>query len=72
MLLPHYTAEVSYSYSVAGGYYSGRIERSFFREGSAQKFVDNLKGRDVVVRYSPRSPEVSVLRKSDQPVLQFA
>jgi hypothetical protein len=72
LLFPNYTAEVSYSYSVAGEYYSGHIERSFFREASAQRFVDNLKGKAVFVRYNQSSPEMSVLRKSDQPVLQHA
>jgi hypothetical protein len=68
-LFPNYTAEVSYSF-VAGEYYSGHIERSFFRETSAQKFVENLKGKGVFVRYSQGSPDISVLRNSDQPVLQ--
>src|SRR5438874_2296552 len=67
---PNYTAEVSYSYSVAGEYYSGHIERSFVREASAQKFVDNLKGKAVFVRCNQSSPEMSVLR--DQPLLQHA
>lgn len=71
-LLPNYTAEVSYSYSISGEYYSGHIARSFFRESSAQTFVENLKGKGVFVRYNQSSPEISVLRKSDQPVLQHA
>jgi hypothetical protein len=71
-LFASYTAEVSYSYCVAGEYYSGHIERAFFRESSAQKFVDNLRGKGVFVRYDQSSPEISVLRKSDQPVLQLA
>ena len=71
-LFPNYTAEVSYSYSVSGEYYSGHIERSFFRESSAQKFVQNFRGKGVFVRYNQSSPEISVLRKSDQPVLQLA
>lgn len=68
MLLPDYAAEVSYSYSVAGEYYSGHVERSFFREKSAQKFVDNLKGKGVFLRYKQSSPDISVLRNSDQPI----
>ena len=70
LLFPTYTAEVSYSYSVAGEYYSGHIERSFFRQSSAQKFVESLKGKGVFVRYKQSSPDISVLRSSDQPVLQ--
>jgi hypothetical protein len=70
LIFPNYTAEVSYSYSIAGQYYSGHIERSFFRESSAQKFVENLKGKGVFVRYNQNSPDRSVLRSSDQPVVQ--
>jgi len=70
LLFPKYTAAVSYSYSVAGEYYSGHIERSFFRETSAQKFVDNLKCKGVFVRYNQSSPAISVLYNSDQSVLQ--
>jgi hypothetical protein len=65
-----FTAEVSYSYSVAGEYYSGRLERSFFRESSAEEFVNSLKERGVFVRYNQSSPSMSVLRNKDQQMSQ--
>jgi hypothetical protein len=40
----YYVAQLAYSYSVSGEYYSGFYEKTFFREGSAQMFVDTLKG----------------------------
>jgi hypothetical protein len=61
---PNYTAEVGYSYLVGGEYYSGHIERSFLREGSAQKFVEKLNGKSVFVRYNDKSPDISILRRA--------
>lgn len=66
LFLPDYIAEVSYSYHIDGEYYSGRIERSFFRERSATAFVNALKDKGVMVRYNQSSPSVSVLLRKDQ------
>lgn len=65
-LIPNYTADVSYSYSVAGEYYAGHLERDFYREKSAAEFVDGLKAKGVFVRYNQGSPSISVLRLKDQ------
>jgi hypothetical protein len=61
-----YVSDVSYSYAVDGEYYSGHFKRSFFRKSSAEKFVDERKGKDVSVRYRPDSPHISVLRREDK------
>lgn len=61
-----FTVEVSYSYCIAGEYYSGHLERSFFRESSATKFVERLKERGVFIRYNQGSPDISVMRDKDQ------
>ena len=65
-LVSFYTSEIGYSYSVEGTYYAGHLTKTFFREESARKFVERLKGRDVIVRYSPKSARISRLRREDQ------
>ncbi len=65
-LVPSYLCEVGYSYSVGGEYCAGHFQRTFFREQTARKFTGELKGKDVIVRYQPDSPSVSVLRRRDQ------
>jgi len=62
-----YVARIDYSYSVNGEYYSGYLERLFFRESSADKFVATMKGQTVFVRSNPSRPERSALLKQDQP-----
>jgi len=65
-LVSFYTSEIGYSYSVEGTYYAGHLKKTFFREESARRFVERLKGRDVIVRYSPKSPRISRLCREDQ------
>lgn len=55
------TAEVSYSYSVAGQFYSGYWTLGFTDEQKAWDFVGPLKGRTVLVHYNPEHPEKSAL-----------
>jgi hypothetical protein len=66
-LVSFYTGEIGYSYSVEGTYYAGHLTKTFFREDSARRFVERLKGRDVIVRYRPKSPRISRLCRGDQP-----
>jgi Protein of unknown function (DUF3592) len=63
----YYVARIDYSYSVNGEYYSGYLERLFFWETSADKFVAAMKGQMVFVRSNPNRPERSALLKQDQP-----
>ncbi len=55
------TAEVSYSYSVAGQFYSGYWTRRFSDVQDAWDFVGPPKGQEVLVHYDPKHPEKSQL-----------
>jgi hypothetical protein len=71
-LASSYTSEIGYSYSVEGTYYAGHLTKTFFREESARRFVERLKGRDVIVRYSPTSSRISRLCREDQTEISFS
>jgi len=71
-LFSFYTAEINYSYVADGEYLSGYVERTFFRESSAHKFVEELKDKDVFIRYRRSSPNISILRSQDQRNMQLA
>ena len=59
---PSYRAEVSYSYSVDGEYYSGWYEDVVWSKAEADEFVGQYpKGTTVQVHVSPAKPELSVL-----------
>jgi hypothetical protein len=62
-----YIARIDYSYSVNGEYYSGYLERVFFLERSADRFVAAMKGQMVFVRSNPNRPGRSTLLQQDQP-----
>jgi hypothetical protein len=66
-LISFYTSQIGYSYSVNGTYYAGHLERTFLREESARRFAERLKDKEVIVRYSPKTPGISRLRREDQP-----
>jgi hypothetical protein len=63
----YYMARLDYSYSVNGEYYSGFMERLFFREKLADKFTETMKDQMVFVRANPGRPERSALLEHDQP-----
>lgn len=63
----HYVAELAYSYSVEGHYYSGFYHRHFQSEKNARSFVEACKGKIIPVQYKPENPEVSVM--SDVPAI---
>lgn len=60
-----YTADIRYSYSVAGTTNSGRYKRGFPTEQEAKEFVRDLQGTHVVIHYDPNKPPRSALRDSD-------
>src|SRR4029077_251625 len=62
----YYLAQMACSCAVNGEYYSGCYEKLFFREGSAQKFADDLKGKPAFVHHKATSAEVSTLLREDQ------
>ena len=64
-----YVAEVSYSYSVQGTGYSGRLRRRFLLHGSAHKWADTYAtGRPLIVRYNPKNAKDSVLLENEQTI----
>jgi hypothetical protein len=65
-LVPVYVCEIGYSYSVDGEYHSGCWEKTFLREESAKLYGEQRKGMEVIIRYFPRQPSLSVLRPDDQ------
>jgi Protein of unknown function (DUF3592) len=65
--LRHWVGEVTYDYVVDGESYSGSHQIRARTERRAESLIAGCKGRMVVVRYSPKNHEISVLLKSDQP-----
>jgi hypothetical protein len=58
-----YRAEISYSYSVDGEYYSGWYEDVVWSKVEADDFVAQYpKGTTIQVHVSPAKPELSVLQ----------
>lgn len=65
-----WAAELTYSYTVFGEYYSGIYRRGFRRKKSAEAFLDRLpRETPVSVRYKAARPEISTLLLSDLSLL---
>jgi hypothetical protein len=65
-----WAAELTYSYTVFGEYYSGIYRRGFRRKKSAEAFLDRLPRETLVpVRYKTARPEISTLLLSDLSLL---
>jgi hypothetical protein len=65
-----WAAELTYSYTVFGEYYSGIYRRGFRRKKSAEAFLDRLpRETPVPVRYKASRPEISTLLLSDLSLL---
>jgi len=58
--------DVSYSYSVENSFYPGTFQLRSWSERKANDKEQRWKGRRIGVRYSPRKPEISVVRSEDQ------
>ena len=58
--------EIYYSYQPAGQYYSGQQTVMVDDERRAGELSSRLKGQNVTVRYSPRSPADSLLLPEEQ------
>jgi hypothetical protein len=56
-----YKAELAYSYTVEGHYYSGYYQREFETEEEGWEFVRDLKGKAAFVSYNPQKPAESLL-----------
>jgi hypothetical protein len=60
-------AEVSYSYSVNGEYYSGEDKQRFATKRRAEEYARRFPREAVIfVRYNPGKPEVSLMRRDEQ------
>lgn len=65
-----WAAELTYSYTVFGEYYSGIYRRGFRRKKSAGAFLDRLpRETPIPVRYKAARPEISTLLLSDLSLL---
>ena len=60
----HFVAELAYSYSVEGEFYSGFYKKPFDSEIDAWEFADSLSGKSVPIHYKPDNPAISVLPDS--------
>jgi hypothetical protein len=58
--------DFTYSYSVGSEFYSGVFELRSWSERKANEKEFRRKGRKIQVRYSPRDPQISVVRVEDQ------
>jgi hypothetical protein len=58
--------DVSYSYTVEREFHSGQFQLRSRSERKATEQELRWKGRNIGVRYSPRNPQVSVVRVEDQ------
>ena len=62
-----WVAELSYSYSVRGEYYSGVSRWQFFTEADAEEFTKSLAdGVQIFVRHHPEQPQRSAFLVEDQ------
>jgi hypothetical protein len=61
-----WVGELTYSYVVEGEYYSGIHQLLARSERRAEELVEGWQGRSVVVRYSRRKSDNSLLLKDDQ------
>ena len=56
-----YKAELAYSYTIVGHYYSGYYQREFGSEEEGWEFVRDVKGMSTIVSYNPRNAAKSLL-----------
>ncbi len=56
-----FTATIAYSYAVDGDWYAGTVKQIFNDEQKAWEFVDQFKGKQILVRYKPNKPAKSVI-----------
>jgi hypothetical protein len=66
-LFPGGLAEIVYSYSHKGQYFSGIHEKQFGSYFDATRYAAGFpKGLQIVVRVKPERPKTSILRHTDQ------
>jgi hypothetical protein len=62
-------AELAYSYTLEGHYYSGFYQREFWSEEEGWEFVRDLQGKAVTVSHNPRNAAKSLLSEDAVSVL---
>jgi hypothetical protein len=67
-----WVTDISYSYGVAGEFYSGQFKVESRSERRADDVEARWKDQPVCVRYSPRETAISVVREEDQASLHPA
>lgn len=65
-------SDLSYSYKVGTEFYSGHFRLGARNEEQADQQVLTWKGQSLTIRYSPKKPEISVVRMEDQSSLAGA
>jgi hypothetical protein len=68
--LQGWAAELTYSYTALGEYYSGTYRRGFRRKKKAEAFLERFpRNTPIPVRYKHEKPETSTLLLSDLSLL---
>jgi hypothetical protein len=68
--LHNWVAEITYSYSAFGEYYSGTYRRGFRRKKKAEAFLERFpRNSPVPVRYKPNRPDISTVLRTDLDLL---
>lgn len=65
----YFLADVSYYYFVDGHFYAGYHRRSFSSAAAAARWVQELHGAGVQIRYQPGAPWRSMLLEGDLAIL---
>ena len=61
-----WAAELTYSYSALGEYYSGTFSKGFRRRKTAEAFLERFpRGTPIPIRYKAEDPQTSTLLLSD-------
>ena len=61
-----WAAEITYSYSALGEYYSGTFSKGFRRKKTAEAFLERFpRGTPIPIRYKAEKPQISTLLLSD-------
>ncbi len=68
--LQGWVAEITYSYSAFGEYYSGTYRRGFRKKKNAEAFLGRFpQNTPIPVRYKPNRPDISTLLLTDLELL---
>jgi len=63
---PVWRTDIAYSYSIGNEFYAGEFQQRSSNEQKSTEQELRSKGQSIRVRYSPRNPQISVVRIEDQ------